>query len=289
LSVFEKFKGFRDSVTERSVGLIIVGIVAVAAFSSWAASTGSLSKYIGSSGPPPGYLDKTEYPDAIALLPPPPLPESPAFAVDEQLNRAILSLHGTARWDLAAEDAKIRFPDAAGSFSCALGVPIDEENTPSVYVIFRRSMIDIGMSVYPIKKHYHRQRPFLVNGQSVCTPAALKYLKKDGSYPSGHTAAGWAWALILAELAPERTDEVLARGWAFGESRAVCNVHWQSDVIQGRTLAAAVVARLHANGEFRADLDEARKEIAAARAGGLVPDRDCEAETEILASRSLAQ
>ena len=92
-----------------------------------------------------------------------------------------------------------------------------------------------------------------------------------------------AWALILAEIAPDRTDAVLARGWEFGQSRAVCNVHWQSDVTQGRVIGATLVARLHANEEFRADLKSAREEIVALRARELPQSRDCEAEARALA------
>ena len=77
-------------------------------------------------------------------------------------------------------------------------------------------------------------------------------MSKSGSYPSGHTAIGWAWALVLCEIAPEQTEAILARGRAFGESRMVCNVHWQSDVIEGRFMGASVVARLHAEPQFRA-------------------------------------
>ena len=69
-------------------------------------------------------------------------------------------------------------------------------------------------------------------------------LREDGSYPSGHNAIGWASALILAEIAPERADLVLARGRAFGQSRVICNVHWQSDASEGRTMGAAAVARM---------------------------------------------
>lgn len=107
-------------------------------------------------------------------------------------------------------------------------------------------------------------------------------MKKDGSYPSGHTAIGWAWALILTEIAPDRTNEILARGRSFGESRMVCNVHWYSDIIEGRFMAASTVARLHANETFMADLAEAKKESAAAKAKGLKPTRDCAAEDEAL-------
>ena len=108
-------------------------------------------------------------------------------------------------------------------------------------------------------------------------------LEKDGSYPSGHTAVGWAWALILTEIAPDRTDAILARGRAYGESRNVCNVHWHSDVVQGRLLGASTVARLHAEPAFRADLEEAKAELAAVRAQKLAPERDCAAETAALA------
>ena len=48
-------------------------------------------------------------------------------------------------------------------------------------------------------------------------------------------------------------------------------------------LGSAVVARLHDEPEFRADLDAARAEIAAARAAGRRPTRDCSAEAAALA------
>jgi acid phosphatase (class A) len=262
--------------------VFIVALMMVPACSSIAASPGSSRAYLESKSPPPGYLTKGEHPNSVALLPPPPAPESVAFALDEQLNREALELRDTLRWQLAAQDAMTRFPDAAGMLSCALGVPINQQDTPSAYLILRRSVIDVGMSVREVKKHYQRARPFIVNEQPVCTPTAIRYLEKDGSYPSGHTAAGWAWALIFAEIAPDKADAVLARGWEFGQSRAICNVHWQSDVAQGRVIGAALVARLHANDEFRADLANAREEIAATRARGLPPSRDCAAEAKAL-------
>ena len=263
--------------------VVIVALMLAPTCGSIAAPPGSSRAYLESKGPPPGYLAKGEHPDSVALLPPPPAPESVALTLDEQLNRQALELRDTPRWQLAAQDAMTRFPDAAGMLSCALGAPINQQDTPSAYLILRRSVIDVGMSVREVKKHYQRTRPFVVNEQPVCTPTAIRYLKKDGSYPSGHTAAGWAWALIFAEIAPDKADAVLARGWEFGQSRAVCNVHWQSDVTQGRVIGATLVARLHANDEFRADLANAREEIVAVRARGFPPNRDCAAEAKALA------
>ena len=87
---------------------------------------------------------------------------------------------------------------------------------------------------------------------------------------------------MLAEIAPERTDALIARGLAFGQSRVICGVHWQSDVEAGRTMGAAAVARLHANEVFRAQLAAAKGEVQSARAAGKKPALDCKAEAAAL-------
>jgi acid phosphatase (class A) len=115
-----------------------------------------------------------------------------------------------------------------------------------------------------------------------CTPAEEAKLSKDGSYPSGHAALGWAWALVLAEASPAQTNVLLARGHAFGQSRVVCGVHWQSDVDAGRLMGSATVARLHADPVFQAQLKAAAAEINAARATPLPLNRDCAAENAAL-------
>jgi acid phosphatase (class A) len=144
-------------------------------------------------------------------------------------------------------------------------------------------MVDVGLSTYPTKNKFQRTRPFVATSTPTCTPADEDFLRKDGSYPSGHSAVGWGWALVLAEAAPDRADAILARGRAFGQSRVVCNAHWLSDTEEGRVIAAATVATLHANTEFRADLAAASREITAARWAGQRPRRDCQKEAAQLA------
>ena len=230
-----------------------------------------------------GYLPRSALPNSLALLPAPPAAGSASFALDEEASRLTMALRGTSRWSMAAEDADLRFPQAAGAFSCALNAPITQRNTPHLYVMLRRTLADAGLSTYAAKDHYTRSRPFAANDQPICTPDEDAFLRKDGSYPSGHTAIGWAWALILSEIAPEHGGAILARGRAFGESRVICNVHWESDVIEGRFMAAATVARLHAEPAFIADLHAAKAELAAMRASGLHPSRDCAAEATAMA------
>lgn len=234
-------------------------------------------------GVPAGYLAADARPDSLKLLPAPPAQGSAALALDVDAARQAGTLHGSPRWQMAGEDAVLTFPQAAGAFSCALGVPVSEKETPYLNILLRRSLVDAGLSTYKAKDHYQRTRPFVANKTQMCTPAEAAKLEKDGSYPSGHSAIGWAWALILTEVEPARANEILARGRAFGQSRVVCNVHWQSDVNEGRMMAAATVARLNADPTFRADLEQARREVAAARASGARPSRDCQAESAALA------
>ena len=230
-----------------------------------------------------GYLTVEEVPNSLALIPPPPAEGSAALALDEAVSQNSRTLRGTARWDLATEDANLKFPQAAATFSCALNASITEQDTPRLITLLRRSEEDAHHSTYAAKNHYKRTRPFVVNKEPTCTPNDEKHLRNSGSYPSGHTAIGWAWALILSEVAPEKTDAILSRGQAFGQSRVLCNVHWQSDVIEGRLMGAATVARLHSDPEFRADMVAAKAELAAVWAKGSKPVRDCEAEAKALA------
>lgn len=230
-----------------------------------------------------GYLPMDKAPNSLTLLPAHPAKESAAFAADQEAFVTTRSLINTPRWTQAIKDANLDFPESPQSFSCALNAPITKGALPNLYMLMHRSWTDAIVATLAAKHHYKRVRPFVVNKQTSCTPDWEKELIKDGSYPSGHTPIGWTWALILAEIDPDRADVILSRGYAFGQSRVVCGVHWQSDVTAGRIIASAVVAKLHSDAVFRAQLDAAKKELAAARTKGLQPAIDCKAEATALA------
>jgi len=248
-------------------------------------STASAGQHAAATGKAAGYLGKDAVPDSVRLVPPPPAAGSPGMMLDEAISRQALALRDTPRFAQATRDADLSFPAGAGQFACALGFNVDAERTPHLYRLLERSRIDASAATRAAKNLYQRPRPFTVNDQPTCTPEDEAGLRNNGSYPSGHSAIGWAWALILSEIDPAHADAIQARGRNYAESRLVCNVHWQSDVIQGRHLGSAAVARLHDNAEFRADLDAARVEIAQARAAGAQPPADCAAQEEALKLR----
>ncbi|AYA69814.1 phosphatase PAP2 family protein [Acinetobacter sp. WCHA55] len=244
-----------------------------------------------------GYLTESTV-DSALILPPPPAEGSATKANDEYVNKNALMLYGSDRWVQAGYDSNLYFPSAAKAFSCAANVDISKEKTPTIYKMLELSLVDLGLSSYAAKNKYQRARPFMSNGQGICEISAAdreKYgityeenkekLSTDGSYPSGHSTIGWGWALIMSEIAPQRANHIFLRGRAFAESRLVCNVHWQSDIIEGKNMAAMTVAQLHTQKQFLKDLEKAQKEYQAAQRKGDVPDpASCEFENKALST-----
>jgi acid phosphatase (class A) len=241
-----------------------------------------VGEFRAGSGYLKGYLDRKQLPDSLALLPRPPAEGSAEAAADLAVHRGTRALRDTPRWALANADDNLKFPKAAEVFSCALDMPISQEATPHLNMLLRRTLLDAGLSTYSAKDHYKRQRPFAALKEGTCAPASEAALAKDGSYPSGHSALGWAWGLVLAGIAPDKADAVLQRAHAFGQSRVVCGVHWQSDVDHGRVMGAASVARLQSDATFQAQLALARQEVANARAKGAKSPLNCAAEKAAL-------
>lgn len=219
-----------------------------------------------------GYLPRGGAPDSLLLNPPPPQAGSPAELRDLAAAAAAVALQGSPRFEQAAIDADLFSPTTIGIFSCAAGFVISPQTTPRIAALMRKSAADHGLSVYPTKRKYQRPRPFMVNGKPTCTPKDEAMLRQDGSYPSGHAAIGVGWGLILSSIVPERAAQLAVRGRAFAVSRQVCNVHWLSDTEEGGVVAAATVARLHAEPAFRADLDAARAEVQSLLAAMPKPD-----------------
>lgn len=120
------------------------------------------------------------------------------------------------------------------------------------------------------KKHYNRPRPYAFFGEDTCNPEQQAELSTNGSYPSGHSSLGWATALVLTEINPDRQTEILERGYQMGESRVICGYHFQSDVDAGRVVGAGAFARLHAYQPFLDQLDKAKKEFSALKKAGKV-------------------
>ena len=209
------------------------------------------------------YLYVKDVANSEKLLPPPPTENSKRFAYDREQWEWGKSLRDTPRGKQAIVDADLSDGWLDRSFSEAFGMPLTKENAPEIYKLMNNMKEDAGdLATRACKNHYMRPRPFVVFNEPTATPWDEPALRKNGSYPSGHTSIGWATALVLAEINPARVNEIIKRGFEFGQSRVIVGAHYQSDVDMGRVVGAACVSSLHQNKDFQKQLKKAKKEFA---------------------------
>jgi acid phosphatase (class A) len=195
------------------------------------------------------------------VLAPPPRADS-LWDTDDRRAVDELQKVDDNRWESAGLDAAFVYP----RFEEAFGKPIDRKTSPALIHLLNRALRDVGATTFKAKEYFQRPRPYQrVQLQRVCgeerAPPPEPRPSGGSSYPSGHSAYGWAVAMVLARVAPERAEALLARAAEYAESRIICGMHFPTDVSAGQTLAAAVIAHLDASAEFQADVARARAEV----------------------------
>ena len=203
--------------------------------------------------------NRVDYRDVLAS---PPKVDSLWDTADQRL-LAELQQASDARWQSAVLDEDFVYP----RFDEAFGKPIDRKTTPALVLLLNRSIRDVGYATFQAKDHFQRPRPFQrFQLPRMCgkqhPPQPEVHPTSGSSYPSGHSAYGWAVAMILARVAPDRAEALMSRAAEYSESRVICGMHFPSDVSAGQTIAEAVVAHLDASPEFQADVARARAELS---------------------------
>jgi acid phosphatase (class A) len=219
------------------------------------------------------FLEESEVANSFDLLPAPPDAGSIHFLYDKAQYDWGKMQRNTPRGEQAVRDARVGGNGVPMAFSEAFGIEISKEKTPEIHKLIINMREDAGdLSTRHAKDYYMRVRPFSFFNEMTCNPEQQEELSTNGSYPSGHTAIGWATALVLAEINPNRQNEILKRGYEMGQSRVICGYHYQSDVDAARIVSSGVVARLHANDAFMAQLGKAKAEFAKlVKAGAVKP------------------
>ncbi|MBB3474302.1 phosphatase PAP2 family protein [Sphingomonas sp. BK345] len=235
-----------------------------------------------------GFLVDGEF-DVVPVLEPAPAKGDPRYETDRTIFRATRALKGSPRWQLATADADYSVPALMNDFSCAAGVQLTPQSAPELAALVQRAGADTGAQTGHAKEVFRRDRPFVIDRGPVCQAPAQLYDERahhmSYDYPSGHTTWGWTWALVLTAAIPERAQEILTRGRAYGDSRFVCGAHNESAVEAGMQSASATMALVSTKPAYQAALGEVRAELAALRAGGAAPARDCAAEARLLEQR----
>lgn len=243
-------------------GSALAGLSLIAALAS--ADPCAAQQFERAPGPlnehPHGYLSRSDAPFYGRLASPPAV----GSVTDDLDLQAVVTLQTTAtpeRWKSASDDEEYLYP----RFVDAFGGPIDREHTPRLVHLLNRLERDVAIPVFASKRRFERLRPYQrlqltrVCGEQV-PPVPNPDSKDRNSYPSGHSAYGWAASLVLAKVAPEHESALLSRGYDYGLSRVICGVHFPSDVEAGRIMASTVLARLAMLPAFRRDLVSAMAE-----------------------------
>lgn len=212
------------------------------------------------------YYKADSLPNAVYYLPAPPDTSDMLFAADFQQWIWGKSMRPTPRGAQASWESLYGVERMATIFGEVLGISITKEETPAIWTLLQRAGSTGNRAVSLAKKHYMRVRPFArVNEHVAGEFDDEEGLRKNGSYPSGHTAHGWGAALAMAEMLPECQDTILRRGFEYGQSRVIVGAHWQSDVNAGYLASSVAFAFMHRHPDYARDLAAARAEVLKLR------------------------
>jgi acid phosphatase (class A) len=207
------------------------------------------------------YFTTDEMPDMMVFLPGPPDSTSMAFMNDvARYYWGKEMRNDPERAAQATRDAVYGLETILTEFEEAFGMKISKEDTPEIYKVLLEGTATCDSICTKAKREYMRRRPFMVFNESTLYPKDEPALRKNGSYPSGHTLLGWSSALLMMEINPDRATEILTRGYRYGENRLVVGAHWQSDTDAARLAASAAYARLHTSERFLEQMKKAREE-----------------------------
>jgi acid phosphatase (class A) len=158
-----------------------------------------------------------------------------------------------ANVDAARADRKTE----VSRFYASLSLP-ESAKLPRVERLIERAEDDVRLYVRAAKKTFRRLRPAEIEPR---IEPCIGNVREDLSYPSGHSAYGYATAYLLIGIAPERRDVLLARADEFARQRMICGVHFRSDIEAGRKAAQWLVANMSASQEYADDVAAAEMEL----------------------------
>lgn len=185
---------------------------------------------------------------------------SARFICDLQMYWNSKPVRDTKRGKTAEEEAEYSVAMMQKIMGEAIGITITDTETPAITRLISYVLDKSSDTADHLKLLRFRKRPFVQLGEPSSVPGNDENEQGKSSFPSGHTNLGWAEALVMAEVVPERQDEILRRGYEYGYNRIIVGYHWYTDVEATRPLASALVARLHADPEFRLMIKTAREE-----------------------------
>jgi acid phosphatase (class A) len=202
------------------------------------------------------FIDATVL-DMGDLLPPP-------AAVGSAANDAELAeLHRIEQTRTPEQVAQAKADDAEEDmfvFKTVLGPNFTPAALPLTAALGEHVKNEQGIVGAQLKSYFQRPRPYQTDAtlHPVC-----ELTQAHNAYPSGHSLTGYLEAFTLAEMIPEKRQEILERADEYAYNRMVCGVHYRSDIEASRRASYAVFGYMLATPRFQRELAAARAEMRA--------------------------
>lgn len=188
------------------------------------------------------------------LLAPPPAAQSEQQKADMEEVLRVQQHRTSAQAERAVADNNMSIFRIAGE---VLGPKFTKENLPKTTSFFDRVAGDTRTLFLAAKGVWKRPRPDEVSSEV----KAVGDEPESGSYPSGHATRGYLAAILLANMVPEKSADLFARGREYTQNRVLAGAHFPSDVEAGRLAATAIATALLDNKTFVEDFNTARAEL----------------------------
>jgi acid phosphatase (class A) len=196
-------------------------------------------------------------PATLTITPLLPAPPQEAAIVAAELAELHRIEHSRTPAQVAAAVADDKEEDIF-SFRTVLGEWFRADRLPltaalSVHVHGEEGAVSDGL-----KLAFARPRPYQADKSlhPVC-----KLTTANNSYPSGHTLSGYLLAFTLAEMLPEKKQQILDRADDYAHNRLICGVHYPSDLEASKRTAYVVFGSMMSNPNFLRDMQAARAEL----------------------------
>ena len=143
-------------------------------------------------------------------------------------------------------------------YKTVLGPSFNPESLPLTAALGEHVKNEQGVVGAQLKLFFARPRPYQTDAT---LHPACELTTVHNSYPSGHGLTGYLSALTLAEMVPEKRQQILERADDYAYQRMVCGVHYPSDIEASRRISYMVFGYMMATPRFQRDLAAARVEL----------------------------
>lgn len=149
----------------------------------------------------------------------------------------------------------------------ALGKGFTRTAYPEAFALFDAVRADMTKVVDDVKAMGpQRRRPHMVDQR--IKPSLSIEGHGSNSWPSGRAAATRVWAAVLTDLFPARGAALALAAERSAALRLIGGVHYPSDLVAGKRLADAFLAKLRADPAYQRQLAAARAASQARESKG---------------------